>query len=210
MFTLEEYRERYSHSNSEELIALLGIDPDQLTPEARAALSEEAERRGLHLTTQAATAPFRYAKAPFADRLGAFLIDAAIALGPVIVAGLIGAIIDFGKPSKTTTEANIIGAMSWVLYYGFTKDGRGHGQSIGKRRLDLMVVNVKTDSPCTTGESLTRALMLWVLCTVPVVGWLIEPFAVLVRADGRRLGDIAAGTQVIRVNEYEAIRHTRD
>ena len=72
MFTLEEYRERYSHSNSEELISLLAIDPDQLTPEARAALSEEAERRGLQRSgPDVVVSPtvYRYTKAPFSDRL---------------------------------------------------------------------------------------------------------------------------------------------
>jgi len=213
MFTVEEYRERYAHSNSEELISLLAIDPDQLTPEARAALSEEAERRGLQRSGRdvvVSPTVYRYTKAPFSDRLGAFLFDTFVGLGPVIAAGLVGLIIDLGKPTKTTTQINLIGACAWALYYGLTKDGRGNGQSIGKRKLDLMVVSVKADLPCTMVQSLGRAVVLAVLCAVPVFGWLVEPFVVLVSRQGRRLGDFAAGTQVIRVSEYEAIRHKRD
>lgn len=151
----------------------------------------------------------RYAKAPFSDRLGAFLVDCVVGVGPVIVAGLIGLLIDLGKPSKMTMAINILGACAWALYYGFTKDGGGRGQSIGKKKLDLMVIDVNTDLPCTMGQSLTRALVLVLLCAIPVFGWLIEPFTILVTRRGRRLGDYAAGTQVIRVSAYEAMVHRR-
>ena len=151
----------------------------------------------------------RYAKAPFSDRLGALLIDCVVGLGPMILAGLIGLLIDLGKPSKMTMAINIVGASAWGLYYGLTKDGGGRGQSIGKKKLDLMVVNVKTDLPCTMLQSVGRALVLGLLCAIPVFGWLIEPFAMLVSSRGRRLGDQAAGTQVIRVSAYEAMVHRR-
>jgi uncharacterized RDD family membrane protein YckC len=218
MYSVDEYRERYSHSNTEDLVSLLAIDPDKLTPEARTALTDELERRGLQPTQSAVpvvqpNVPVdvreRYAKAPFSDRLGAFLIDCLIGLGPVILAGLVGLLIDLGKPSKTTMAINILGASAWGLYYGLTKDGGGRGQSIGKKKLDLMVVNVKTDLPCTMLQSVGRALVLGLLCVIPVFGWLIEPFSILVSSRGRRLGDYAAGTQVIRVSAYEAMVHTR-
>jgi len=151
----------------------------------------------------------RYPKAQFSDRLGAFLIDCVVGLGPVIAAGLIGLVIDIGKPTKTTTAINIFGASTWALYYALTKDARGRGQSIGKRKLDLMVINVEKDAPCTMPESLIRGFILIVLCAIPVFGWLIEPFTTLVNRTGRRLGDFAAGTQVIRLTAYEASTHHR-
>jgi uncharacterized RDD family membrane protein YckC len=151
----------------------------------------------------------RYAKAPFSDRLGASLIDCVIGLGPLILVGLVGLWIDLGKPTKTSATINLLGSAAWALYYGFTKDGRGDGQSIGKKKLDLMVVNVKTDLPCTMLQSVGRACVLGLLCVIPVFGWLIEPFAILVSSRGRRLGDLASGTQVIRVSAYEAMVHKR-
>jgi uncharacterized RDD family membrane protein YckC len=151
----------------------------------------------------------RYAKASFSDRLGAFLIDCFVGLGPVILAGLVGVLIDLGKPSKLTTAINILGASTWALYYTFTKDGGGRGQSIGKKKLDLMVVDVKTDMPCTMSQSIMRAFLLALLTVIPVFGWAIEPFTILVSSRGRRLGDYAAGTQVVRVSAYEAMLHKR-
>ena len=215
MFTLEEYRERYAHSNTEDLIALLAIDPHQLTPEARTALSEEAETRGLSVMPGEASVVskalrHRYAKVRFSDRLGAFFIDCLVGLGPALAAGLVGLIIDVGKPSKTTAAINALSLCTWALYYGFTKDGRGRGQSIGKKKFDLMVVKIETDTPCTTGASMMRAFTLCMLFMIPLVGWVIEPLAIAADEDGRRAGDAAAGTQVIRVSEYEAIQHQRD
>ena len=38
---------------------------------------------------------------------------------------------------------------------------------------------------------------------IPGIGFLIEPIAAVVTADGRRLGDRLAGTQVIEVGDYD-------
>ena len=42
-----------------------------------------------------------------------------------------------------------------------------------------------------------------VLPLIPGIGFLIEPIAAVVTADGRRLGDRLAGTQVIEVGDYD-------
>ena len=43
---------------------------------------------------------------------------------------------------------------------------------------------------------------MFLLGLVPYVGWLIEPIVTLSAAGGRRLGDTAAGTQVILATDY--------
>jgi uncharacterized RDD family membrane protein YckC len=52
------------------------------------------------------------------------------------------------------------------------------------------------------GQSAIRALIWCVVNLVPVVGWLIEPIMAIADENGRRLGDRAAGTQVIPVSSY--------
>lgn len=92
----------------------------------------------------------------------------------------------------------------WALWYGFTKDGRANGQSIGKKAMGLMVVNLNTNSPCTRGRSALRAL-LWI---IPYIGGLIniiDCIMVLVSDDGRRTGDYLANTQVIAVTSYPGL-----
>ena len=78
----------------------------------------------------------------------------------------------------------------------------GRGQSWGKRAMDLMVVNIKTNKPCTKSKSLARNLVISGLQLIPYIDWLIVPVAVLADDNGRRLGDKAAGTMVIQTNEY--------
>jgi uncharacterized RDD family membrane protein YckC len=65
-----------------------------------------------------------------------------------------------------------------------------------------MVVHLPTNQPCTTGQSALRYLVIFLCNLVPYVGWLIEPIVTLAAAGGRRLGDQAAGTQVIEASAY--------
>jgi len=213
MYTVEEYRLRYARSSSEDLLSLLTIDPEQLTPEARQALAEETERRGLmqvQATEEIVTAPddeavdvkFHYPKAPVMDRFGAFMLDHAIGLGPLAVAGGVAIMFRWQLQNSTTALINLAAGAAWALYYGLTKDARANGQSVGKKALDLMVVDVERNTPCVTGQSMGRGLILILLNAIPFIGWVIEPVAVVSSHDGRRIGDRAAGTQVIRRSDY--------
>lgn len=108
------------------------------------------------------------------------------------------------KDPNSILWATLIGLVLTVVgfWYLFAKDGLGRGQSWGKRAMDLMVVDIKTNKPCTKSKSLARNLIMTGLGLIPYIGWLIEPVAVLADDDGRRLGDKVAGTMVIQTNEY--------
>lgn len=90
----------------------------------------------------------------------------------------------------------------WAVYYGFTKDGWGQGQSLGKRLMGLMVVSTVNNSPCDKRKSALRQLILMLVIFLPVIGLLVEPISSVVQKKGKRLGDIISGTQVIRFNHY--------
>jgi len=215
MYTVDALRERYARSSDADLLALLAVDPERLTPESRQALAEETRRRGLEAPPSWASVPVaapagpadvtatrRYLKAPFGARLLAYIIDGVVSAGAVGIVIAIFASTDLPKENGFIGFAIIAAAIIWAIYYSFTKDGREGGQSIGKEMLNLMVVNTTTNKPCTTGESALRALVLFALNLVPLVGWLIEPIFALSDPDGRRLGDKAANTQVIRTDDY--------
>jgi uncharacterized RDD family membrane protein YckC len=93
----------------------------------------------------------------------------------------------------------------WAIWYAFTKDGRENGQSIGKKAMGLMVVNLNTNLPCTRGKSALRAL-LWIIPYIGGLISLIDCIMVLVSDDGRRIGDYLANTQVIAVSSYPGLR----
>jgi uncharacterized RDD family membrane protein YckC len=87
--------------------------------------------------------------------------------------------------------------------YALIKDGLGNGQSYGKRALNLMVINVNSNNPCSKSNSAGRNIMFSIFSGVPYIGYLIEVIMVFANPEGRKLSDLVAGTQVIDVNEYE-------
>ena len=148
---------------------------------------------------------FIYPKAPLGERLGAYVVDAIIAIGPVIMAAILNYLFPAVVQSPTTRTINMIATIAWAIYYGFTKDAQGNGQSIGKKIFGLMVVNLKTHRPCSLGQSIGRAAVPFLLDLIPLIGWLIEPIVAVASRDGRRIGDDVAGTQVIRASLYESM-----
>lgn len=140
-----------------------------------------------------------YPAAPAGRRFLAMLIDALYPL-LFILPGLLLLLLGEGTGSSGLVLAGgalLAAAVAYSVYYQFTKDGRDGGASIGKRHMGLMVVHLPSDTPCTRGQSAQRALVMALLNLIPAIGWLIEPVMVLAAADGRRLGDRAADTQVI-------------
>jgi uncharacterized RDD family membrane protein YckC len=148
-----------------------------------------------------------YPKAPLGGRFLAALVDGLV----ILPAFVLGAFLVMAVAAGSTVLAVLLGLATfaaglWALYYAFTKDGRPGGQSIGKKMNRLMVVHLQTNQPCTRGQSALRYLVMFLLNLVPYVGWLIEPIVLLSAAGGRRLGDSAAGTQVIEASAYRASR----
>jgi uncharacterized RDD family membrane protein YckC len=96
--------------------------------------------------------------------------------------------------------------VTWALFYSFTKDGRPGGQSIGKKAMGLMVVHLQSNQPCSRSQSALRFLVMFLLSLVLGAGWLVELIVLLIEPGGRRLGDFAAGTQVIEASAWRAHR----
>ncbi|HZI40071.1 MAG TPA: RDD family protein [Gemmatimonadaceae bacterium] len=214
MYTADALRDRYARTSDADLTALLDVGPENLTPESRQALVEEARRRELKLPpawagvpvvstySQGGVAQRTYPKAPNGARFVAYIVDSLIPAAAIGAAAAIVALTGLAKTNGVVPVVLIGGAIVWSIYYYFTKDGREGGQSIGKGMMDLMVINTKTNTPCTMGESALRAVVMLALGLIPLVGFFIEPIFVLSDPDGRRLGDKAADTQVIRTSDY--------
>jgi uncharacterized RDD family membrane protein YckC len=145
-----------------------------------------------------------YPKAPLGGRFLAALVDglAAAAAGMLWVFA-VAAFAAGSTPAGIVLSMVAVAGTLWALYYSFTKDGRPGGQSIGKKMMGLMVVHLQSNLPCDRGQSSIRYLVMFLLNLVPYVGWLVEPIVTLAAAGGRRLGDSAAGTQVIRLADFK-------
>lgn len=146
-------------------------------------------------------------KASLGNRFVASLLDGLVAGAlsiPAIIFYCIGlANVTTGYYGDSNyASAAIFFVFAFFLYfipliYNFIKDGMGDGQSIGKKAMNIKVINVSDNSSCTKGTSALRALIGGLIGIVPLVGWLIEPIMVIATSDGRRLADKVAGTMVI-------------
>ena len=147
-------------------------------------------------------------KAPLGSRILASLLDSLVSMGPLLLfllvfyGSVLAAIMDGSFAIGVVGLLIGVPLVVWAVYYQFTKDGRPGGASIGKKANGLMVVHLPTGQPCDKGQSAIRALVLVGLNLIPYVGWLVEPIVVVSAAGGRRLGDLAAGTQVIKASGY--------
>ncbi len=164
-----------------------------------------------------------YPKAGFGKRFIAWLVDGIIAsLGILLLVPFARVMYMFGSMvsggysyhhygySQSFLSFPAVGmaflvfllAGGWHLLYALFKDGLGRGQSPGKRLAGLMVVRLDDNTPCTYAASALRNLIKLVMNLIPVIGWLIEPILVLAQERGQRLGDLAAGSQVIEIEHY--------
>jgi len=213
METADALRASYRQASDDDLRVILDAGTTQLSQEARSALMEEVARRRMlgevnpldKLAWPAEVAEVRrYPKVGLGRRLAARILDMLVPVPLMLASGILIAIGVTSDASAFTALGvmAMICSFGWGIYYSFTKDGRERGQSIGKKKLNLMVVNITTNKPCTKGESFLRELDLFFLQMFPIVGWLVEPIFIVASDDGRRLGDRAADTQVIDVNDY--------
>src|SRR5947209_5738893 len=94
-------------------------------------------------------------KAPLDRRVLAALLDALVACAPGAAVGALA----LAAATVSGTVAFVIGlvggvpAAAWAGYYGFIKDGLGRGQTIGKKKMRLMVVHLQTNAPCSKSQS---------------------------------------------------------
>lgn len=144
-----------------------------------------------------------YPKADLVKRFVAALIDGLIGSVPAYIIPILGGLV--GAVYTLTKDA---------LVFELTKDAQWKSRSIGKKLMGLQVVNLgggDVDMTVSVKRNITLAIGS-MIAIVPVLGWvvggvvggvlaLIEILLVLADANGRRLGDKFANTQVIAVEE---------
>ncbi len=144
----------------------------------------------------------QYTKAPIWPRVVAAIVDSVIGYG----IGLLGVMLLVGGLDAGSGGAKTLGAalLVWSLWYGFAKDGLGGGAGFGKRSQGLMVVHLPSNSACSKSKSGVRQLVALVLTAFGGIGLVVEVAIALLSENGRRLGDRAADTQVVSVEDFRA------
>ncbi len=144
-----------------------------------------------------------YAKGPLGPRILAWIADGIIAgaLLPVAILLFVS--------GNVRGEFSVVGAVLlvvagiWEIAYSLGRDVTG-GAGFGKRLFGIVVVSSATGTPAPAGATVLRQIVLYALNIIPVIGNLIEPVLVVVNKDGKRLGDKAAKTQVVRADDVSA------
>ena len=122
--------------------------------------------------------------ASLGERLGGQIVDAFIAAVPVILGSAPWPVSEDASMMLTSTGVAL--AIGYLLF----SDGLGNGQSLGKRLVETKVIDSVTGEECTFGQSFLRNFLLMLL---GVIDWVF-----IFGAKRQRVGDIAAGTVVVR------------
>jgi uncharacterized RDD family membrane protein YckC len=138
-----------------------------------------------------------YEIAGLGERILAKLIDYGVFI-PLFIIGTV--IIANGANSKTndiTIGIYFIGLIVLFAFYDLVCEQLFNGQSIGKRIMKIKVISLDGNRP-TFGQYLLRWLLRLVDFTM--TAYLGALVSAIVTEHGQRIGDIAAGTAMIRTN----------
>jgi uncharacterized RDD family membrane protein YckC len=134
-----------------------------------------------------------YAIASLGDRVLAHLIDLAVYFGWLMVGGMLVQLLKPGNPSLLL----ILGLVMTVpmVFYNLLCEIFMNGQSVGKKAKDIKVIKLSGQAP-----SLGDYLLRWVFRLIDTLPYgIIAMVTIAVNGKGQRLGDLAAGTTVIRI-----------
>ena len=99
----------------------------------------------------------------------------------------------------------LLGIYLPALFYPFLMELFNHGQSIGKMAMRIRVVKKDGTTP-----GIGEFFMRWLLQLVDIGFSGIGVLVILLSKNSQRLGDLAAGTMVIRINDYRKIQVSLD
>ena len=123
--------------------------------------------------------------APRSSRLLGQVLDALVGAAPILLLVVLDVVDVAGVAAVNTAVVLFAGA------YYLLADALPGGQSLGKRWLDMAVVDATSGEPCSVGQSFIRNLLLAILGPIH---WLF-----IFGERRQRLGDKLAGTVVLDV-----------
>jgi uncharacterized RDD family membrane protein YckC len=134
-----------------------------------------------------------YEVAGLGDRIGAYLLDSLLTGAYYVVLFLINS-----EVAELPTWLNILLILPPFLYH-LLCEMLLNGQSLGKRQLNLKVVRLDGTPP-----GIGSYLLRWLLRPIDI--WLYGSVAIitiLINGKGQRLGDLAAGTTVVKYRNQQ-------
>ena len=140
-----------------------------------------------------------YEVASLGDRIVAAIIDNVVLAAWVIAWLMVFGFFSVG--SRRTTEGVALYSMLFILgftyvFYNLICEVFFNGQSVGKKAMDIRVMRLNGTAP-----GLGDYLLRWLLRIIDTgfMGGVVAMVAIAANGRGQRLGDMAAGTTVLKV-----------
>lgn len=151
--------------------------------------------------TTAQNVDIEHELAGIGERFVAALIDRAIYIFILIATLFVGNL--FHSTAFSSMVITIVAA-AFVVFYDLLCEVLMQGQSIGKMVMKIRVISLNGNRP-----TLVQYLLRWLLRIVDcaVSGYLCGLICIVVTEKNQRLGDMAAGTVLIRTNPRVKVDH---
>ena len=148
-----------------------------------------------------------YEVASLGDRLVAAIIDNLVLAAWLIACALVVfGVLHLGRGGTGGVVGlvvlGVLGGIPYV-FYNLACEVFFNGQSIGKKARDIRVMRLDGTAP-RLGDYLLRWLLRIVDTGLPVVGGFVAMMTILLNGKGQRLGDLAAGTTVVKLRRLAA------
>lgn len=135
-----------------------------------------------------------YAIASIGDRILAHLIDMGVYFGWFIICSIVLQGINWWQNGNSSVIFSLLLVLP-VVFYKLLCEIFMNGQTLGKKARDIRVIKLSGQAP-----SLGDHLLRWVfrLVDISMSNGLIAIITLAINGKGQRLGDLAAGTSVVR------------
>lgn len=146
-----------------------------------------------------------YEPAGLGNRLLASILDGLFKAAYVVTAFFVAIAVMEKRTSSTTETVVVILLMLPLLFYDFLFETFMQGQTPGKKIIKLKVVMLDGTQP-----SVSAYLLRWLirLFEIDIDYGLIAIISIAASKNSQRLGDMAAGTTVIRIKPHTKIEDT--
>lgn len=141
--------------------------------------------------------------ASLGERIVAQIIDDFLIICYLVGVSLLIAELDFFYRTKMLFF--LIAIYLPALFYHFLMELFNHGQSVGK-----MVMRIRVVKKDGTTPGIGDFFMRWLLQLVDLGFSGVGALVILISKNSQRLGDLAAGTMVIQLNDYRKIQVSLD
>ena len=142
-----------------------------------------------------------YAVAGVGDRILSYLIDMAVYVAYIVTVTMVTNALD----ASSSTTLSILVFLLPVLTYQLACETMLDGQSLGKKALRIKVVSLNGERP-TAGQYAIR----WLFRIVDTMmgSGVVAVIAIAMSEKGQRIGDMLAGTAVVRTRTTTRLQDT--